>query len=414
MSSTKQLGFYAIMILIMGVLAELVLHAATWVSPQLRSIIFKHSASSLVVDSDLLGRAGNPKHPDLDKNGYRNTRLKRDYDVVALGDSHTFGASVKRAQAWPNLLNADQPYSVYNMGLGGYGTVHSYLQYEQAAELSPEIVLVAVYFGNDFFDNFAIEYPRNLFGLNSDAARAEIDQLEAEQTIAEQVSTLFRMGEAPPTGDGAKTSGLRKFIARNSGLYGFLRAIKDIATAPRPGASILAEDFDSAAAALTEAQKQFASPYDGPTWRTILTSPYRLTVSDRDDARIDYGFQAAKAALSGLADKTEADAVELMVVLVPTKEFVFADVVDAAEDHIGFQALVAWETRNRAELVAFLETENIPVIDPLPALRAAAEQPYFENADGHPNPLGHEIIARSIDAAIAPRLADQTAKSGGG
>lgn len=405
MSSTKQLGFYAAMILIMVVLAELVLHAATWVSPQLRAMIFKYSAPSLIVDSELLGRAGNPKHPEIDKNGYRNNRLKRDYDVIALGDSHTFGASVKRDEAWPNRLNADEPYSVYNMGLGGYGTVHSYLQYEQASELSPEIVLVAVYFGNDFFDNFAIEYPRDLFGLSSDEVRAEIDLLESEQTIAEQVSTLFRMGEAPPSGEEETTSGLRKFISNNSGLYGLLRAIKDIATAPRPGPSILSEDFDEAASALTDAQREFASPYNGATWRTILTSPYRLTVSDRADARIEYGFQAAKAALSGLAVKTEADGVELMVVLVPTKEFVFADMVDAGEDHIGFEALIEWETRNRAELVAFLETENIPVIDPLSALRASTEQPYFENADGHPNPLGHEIIARAIDAELSPLLA---------
>jgi hypothetical protein len=406
MSSTKQLGFYAIMILIMVVLAELVLHAATWVSPQLRSIIFKYSAPSLIVDSELLGRAGNPKHPEIDKNGYRNARVKRDYDVIALGDSHTFGASVRRDEAWPNLLNDEASYSVYNMGLGGYGTVHSYLQYEQAAELSPEIVLVAVYFGNDFFDNFAIEYPRDLFGLSSDDVRVEIDRLEAEQTIAEQVSTLFRMGEAPPTDAGETTSGLRKFISNNSGLYGLLRALKDIATAPRPGPSILSEDFDEAAAALTTEQKQFASPYNGDTWRTILTSPYRLTVSDRDDARIEYGFQAAKAALSGLADKTAADQVELMVVLVPTKEYVFAEAVDPDEDHIGFRSLVDWEARNRAELVSFLENANITVIDPLPALRASTEQPYFENADGHPNPLGHEIIARAIDAELLPRLAD--------
>lgn len=406
MSSTKQLGFYAVMILIMVVLAELILHAATWVSPQLRSLIFKYSTPSMVVDSELLGRAGNPKHPDIDKNGYRNVRLKRQYDVIALGDSHTFGSSVAGKDAWPNVLNADQPYSVYNMGLGGYGTVHSFLQYDQAMELSPKVVLVAVYFGNDFFDNFSIDYDRDLFGLGSEELRISIDALEAEQTIAEQVSTLFRMGEAVAVTEEDTGSGLRKLISNNSGIYGLLRAIKDIATAPRPGPSILSKDFDEAARALSDEQKQFASPYDGTNWRTILTSPYRLIVSDRSDPRIEYGFKAAQAAISGLADKTAADGIEFQVVLIPTKELVFADVVDPAEDHIGFQSLIEWESRNREDLVAFLEAESILVIDPLPALRDSAEQPYFENADGHPNEVGHQIIAGVIDAELAPLLAD--------
>lgn len=412
MSSTKQLSFYAIMILIMVVLTELILHAAGWISPQLRTMIFKYSAPSLIVESELLGRAGNPKHPDLDRNGYRNNKLKKQYDVIALGDSHTFGASVSRNEAWPNRLNADAPYSVYNMGLGGYGTVHSYLQYEQAAEMSPDVVLVAVYFGNDFFDNFAIDYSRDLFGLNSDEIRVEIDALESEQTIAEQVSTLFRMGEVPPSDEGDTATGLRKFISDNSGIYGLLRAIKDMATAPPRGPSILSHDYDEAAAALTEEQARFASPYAGSAWQTILTSPYRLTVSDRSDARIEYGFQAAKAALSGLSAKTQADDATLMVVLVPTKEFVFAEAVDAPQEHVGFQALVDWENRNRTELVAFLEGESIPVIDPLPALRNAAEQPYFENADGHPNPFGHEIIADVINAELSPLLDTEAGAEG--
>lgn len=407
MSSTKQLSFYAIMILIMMVLSELVLHAATWVSPQLRSIIFKHSAPSMVIESELLGRAGNPKHPDIDKNGYRNSKLKSQYDVIALGDSHTFGASVPQETAWPNLLNASEPYSVYNMGLGGYGTVHSYLQYEQAATLSPEIVLVAVYFGNDFYDNFSIDYPRNLFGLGSDAVRARIDQLETEQSIATQVQTLFRMGEVAPSDNSDAPSGLRRFIAHNSGLYGLLRAIKDLATAPRPAPSILSTDFDEAAHALTDEQKKFASPYSGAAWQTILTSPYRLVVSDRNDARIEYGFQAAKAALSGLAEKARADETKFIIVLVPTKEFVFAEKVDRPQDHTGFEQLIDWETRNRAELIDFLAAENIPVIDPISALRASTKQPYFENADGHPNALGHEIIARVIDVEISKLMADQ-------
>ena len=94
MSSTKQFGFHTVLIPIMVVLVELILHVATWVSPQLQSLIFKYSRQPLLVESELLGHTGNRRHAHLDKKDYRNASLKREYDVIALGDSHTFGTSV--------------------------------------------------------------------------------------------------------------------------------------------------------------------------------------------------------------------------------------------------------------------------------------------------------------------------------
>ncbi len=40
--------------------------------------------------------------------------------------------------------------------------------------------------------------------------------------------------------------------------------------------------------------------------------------------------------------------------------------------------------------------QGIKFIDPVPALRMAHRQPYNANGDGHPNALGHSIIAEEV------------------
>jgi len=39
----------------------------------------------------------------------------------------------------------------------------------------------------------------------------------------------------------------------------------------------------------------------------------------------------------------------------------------------------------------------------LPVLQASAEQPYFPDADGHPNALGHRLIADAVKRRIESR-----------
>jgi hypothetical protein len=43
-----------------------------------------------------------------------------------------------------------------------------------------------------------------------------------------------------------------------------------------------------------------------------------------------------------------------------------------------------------------LDAQKVPYVDMLAPLRASSAQPYFENADGHPNPLGHDVIAAEL------------------
>ena len=54
------------------------------------------------------------------------------------------------------------------------------------------------------------------------------------------------------------------------------------------------------------------------------------------------------------------------------------------------------EDRIRDEIKRYMQDHGIDFVDPVPELRQSERQPYFPDGDGHPNALGHQIIAKKI------------------
>jgi hypothetical protein len=90
-----------------------------------------------------------PALPDVDTRGFRNPRAKRDYDIAAIGDSHTYGNNTTWDQAWPYQLGNMTGKSVYNMGTGGYSVPQYYQLCEEALADSPRYVVVGLFVPND-------------------------------------------------------------------------------------------------------------------------------------------------------------------------------------------------------------------------------------------------------------------------
>ena len=159
---------------------------------------------------------------------------------------------------------------------------------------------------------------------------------------------------------------------------------------------LLAPDFERAREGLTDIQRSFVSEYEGPKWRTILTSRYRARVMDLSDPRIRVGILISKQTIAEMNSQVEKVGSRLVVVLLPTKEFVFGPRVDAPAEHQALSRLVQDEAEIREDLIRFMTDRGIEFVDPLNALRESERQPYFENGDGHPNPLGHQLIATKL------------------
>jgi len=328
---------------------------------------------------------GNIYHPEHDAAGYRNAARPARAALVVLGDSHAYGTGVAAAEAWPRLIGA------YNMALPGFGQGDHLGQLDEAMALQPTTLIVGVYFGNDFVETFITMQRRpDLFASVSRSADAAA--AEARRPIIAEFGELFRLGEAPDP----SPPGLQSWLGRHVKLYAFARALGDRLSPPPPTA-VLDHRYAVAVAALSPVQQRHTVPIEEDGWRTILTPAYRGKAVDAHDPRVRLGFEASVAALLQIAKRCQRDRVRMLVVLLPTKESVFWP--RGGRDARVRQA-VQNEAQFRDELTTRLRGDGLNVLDALPVLHSALAQPYFEDVDGHPNALGHRLIAEAVAAKL--------------
>ncbi len=79
---------------------------------------------SVEMDRDeVLGAVPSPNTSagGFDAWGFRNPNVPESAEIVAIGDSHTYGNTATMDDSWPYVLARLSGRKVYNMGLGGYG-----------------------------------------------------------------------------------------------------------------------------------------------------------------------------------------------------------------------------------------------------------------------------------------------------
>ncbi len=362
-----------------------------------------------LVDDDRLGIRGNPEWWEHDARGFRNPSALSTATVVALGDSFTYGTSVNSEESWPSIVSTHLGKDVYNMGLGGYGPTQGLENLSIAIELKPKLVIFGIYFGNDFFDDFRFAQRNDLLWkyANQDVL-TRISKLESQRTIEEEIGFLFHSGrnieETVPNQSPSEASEsakspwiIRKWLSDHSKLYGLLRTLKNqIVSDHEDLNALLSRDFDRAKESLSERQLPFVSVYDGPTWKTIFTSPYRFRTLDDADRRIRTGIEISKQMLNQMHLRVSESGAKYLVLLLPTKEYVFWPRVENPDEHNLLAELVRNEDRIRNEIKRYMQENGIDYISPVPELRASKHQPYFPDGDGHPNALGQNIIAEKV------------------
>ena len=93
----------------------------------------------------------------MDWNGFCNPRplleriyIKKEIDVLTVGDSFTWCTTVNPADSWPHQLASISGKSVYNLSRSGIGT-YEYIQLIKkfGLQLNPKVIIMNVYLGND-------------------------------------------------------------------------------------------------------------------------------------------------------------------------------------------------------------------------------------------------------------------------
>lgn len=386
-SKSKNLFFALITAALVIVLIELSLNLLASASTTVDWLI--SSPGNDFVPDKRLGHRPNPEYPGHDHNGFRNKRVPVEVDIVALGDSQTYGFGVESKYAWPKQLESLAGTSVYSMAYGGYGPVHSLILLDEAIKLRPKIIIEGFYSGNDLYDSFNLVYNKGqLPELQSldPQVQASVKEREEAERIADHAGRKI-----------AKSSTLQKYLARYSKIYGLLHRLW---TESKPRWSNTNAGW-AYMKAFANRQSAYTQVFDDGEFRTLFTPQYRLSALNLADPRIREGQRLALESIKLMSKRAHASRIRFLVLLIPTKEFVFYEV--ATDSNASYRALIENERQFWLTTKEFLEHHEIEYRDALSDLRkrfSTGVQPYPISTDGHPNEAGHLAIAESAQSYI--------------
>ncbi len=336
--------------------------------------------SPTLVRDDTLGIRLPPGSSGHDDWGFRNDRVPATADIVAIGDSHTYGNCARMNESWPAQVAKISGRSVYNLGMGGYGP-NQYFQLlrTRGISLRPKVVICGLYFGDDFDNAFRITY-----GLPAWTALRKADVGVVDADIWEA-----------PTADLTWHKWLRNWLSGHSIVY---RVVVHGALAGVKGSVQIRAAGQAASGAVTLVDP---AKHIEEAFRPV--GVYRGLKQDEKSVR--EGMRVTFELLETMNQLCRSNHAQFVVAVIPTKETVFApEFQGRPPGELGVVPdLISNEGRAREALFAFLTENHIPSVDVLPALREASarEKLYTPSAfDMHPGKNGYRVMAETIARAL--------------
>ena len=336
------------------------------------------------LDDPVLGYRTVAGSGENDARGHRNERALERASVVALGDSQTWGVNAEIDESWPALLEERYAKPVYNMGRGGYAVLQYLHQLDDALRLEPEWIVVALYFGNDLYEAYSVAYE-----LDAHAARRHPDPVVRGRIESSDYPDVQRMFFGRIR---YQRSSLRPFqwLEQNTALGTML-------------VRLMRRPADAGADRAWAAQHPGEGfVYDGAEISTVFHSTYRLAAVDTSLERIREGLRITREALLDVAARVAREpGTELLVVLIPTKERIFARAVAVSGTPTppSFLESVEQEALVAGDLTRLMSESGVRHLDLLPALEQAVargEAIFPPNVDGHFTAEGYRVIANEV------------------
>jgi hypothetical protein len=271
-------------------------------------------------------------------------------DIVAVGDSLTFGYGVAPDQAWPALVARQlSPASVVNLGLIGAGPQQHLHIYETfGIPLEPKVLLIGFFVANDFWD-------------------AEMFERWRQSGTGGNYMVWRDFGRRASSGDGP--IGKLSDVIRRSRLYQWARYARQILVDR------------------VRAEPKLLRLADGGT---LQLRPSHLASKTADIEPGNPIFEVTVDALERIHALATSHGTRMLVVLQPGKEETYLPLLDGTRPDPG------------ARLRAALDARGIAYLDLLPAYRERADagvQLFFE-VDGHPNLEGYRLTAEEVVAHL--------------
>ncbi|MFP6622085.1 MAG: hypothetical protein VCC20_01285 [Myxococcota bacterium] len=341
------------------------------------------------IDDPVLEYRTLPDTGENDARGYRNRESLERADVVVLGDSQTWGVNASLTEAWPSVLGELTGLRVYNMGRGGYGIVQYRHQLEQALSLEPSTLVVSLYLGNDIYDAYSLAY-----GLPAHEALRHPDPVVREAIARSPYPDLQRM-----------------FFDRLAHHRSSLRPVQWVTENTGLG-RLFARATQTPADAVADRAWAAAHPDDGFVYEeggisTVFHTSYRVAALATSLPKVREGLRITQNVLVDLGRRVaEVPETELLVVLIPTKERIFARAVSSAglPTPGSYVRGVSEESKISAGLIALMQEEEIAYLDLLPVLEEViglGEAIFPANVDGHFTAQGYRRLAEAVASELA-------------
>jgi hypothetical protein len=316
----------------------------------------------------------------VDNWGFRNPSVPEGADIVAIGDSHTYGNTATMDDSWPYVVGRLTGRTVYNMGLGGYGpNQYFHLLKTKALALKPRVVICGLYMGDDFENAFSITY-----GLDHWRYLRQLELGNVKFDIWETA--------APPSWHKRARIWLSQHsVAYQLTFHGSLMGRLQGETQIRNAAKI----YD-AATTLNVPEKNILEAF--------LPKGMLLRL-DQNSHAVREGMHITFELLREMNGLCQTNHVEFLVAVIPTKEMVFSGYLEhnrsVALNEI-IDKLLINERLARSRTFDFLRSAGIAYVDTLPSLQEAVERKLYARtaADMHPGRNGYGVIGEAIYKAL--------------
>ncbi|MEM7504359.1 MAG: hypothetical protein AAF417_20135 [Pseudomonadota bacterium] len=377
-------------IVVAAILGELVLRAAFG---------FPLPMVNFRVDERLLFTA-HPAFPEIDDQGFRTLPADDEYELAAIGDSHTFGYNVSTTESWPALLADEQGISVHNYGVSGYNFLHYYTLAQDALESGMDVV-IAIYPANDLtqfvcelyeLDGWAID--RERLGVSLDCADHPLGGSFLPVRPPEQRSSTEQIKEW-----------IIENVATASTIYHLIWRPTRQAAAASPAGTLV-----------------YPGGIDDPGFERFDVQLFDLFIASmkRNGGFVSRSFEASLQAFDQLIEEARTRDRFIGFLMVRSRpRIIAASYGDARNDlEPRFAELARYEDEIVEDYERFFESRGVPVVDNLEFVlvayeRARSQQEAFWPVadDDHPLADGYVAYAEAVGELLSskPRWQERAA-----
>ena len=331
-----------------------------------------HAHKANQIDDDILSYRLDASLGGIDSNGFRNAAVPESADIVAVGDSFTYGVNVDPQYSWPNQLAAMTNLTVYNFGVSGYDILQYDHLIDEAIKLNPEYIIVGLYISND------LKVCKLLTSLDYWIEWAKKRGYDSGFCYAKQ--------------EKKRRFQLTNFEIINDAMYE--TAIGSLTTYVW---ELVSERFSLG----TEGQSVVVRNDSNPTIITSGTLSGHNMNMDLTRPEASLGFHIAKDVLIEAKDKLDKKNITLVILFIPSKEITYFDYLEAGDYQLpkAYYDLISRERSLRDKFIKIFDEHDIDYVDAEPYVTEAlseSKKVYLNIGDGHPVRAGYEAYAKAV------------------